>query len=278
MFEGIVFCTDLDGTLLRNDGTISRENIEAIEYFKKNGGIFTFVTGRMPFFVSDFCNVIRPNASFGCINGGGLYDYIDQTYLWKCALPQNAVSLIKCIEEQFPGVGIQVNTFYKTYFCRDNATMIEFRRRTGLPNISCDYEVLDEPMAKVIFGTDDETEISKIQDALLSHPLADEFDFIRSEQALYEILPKGSGKGNVIRKFPQYWKGEVRKIIAIGDYDNDVSMLVEADIGIAVANASRKAKEVADYITVSNEEDAIAKVIYSLEEFYLGEEKQDAII
>ena len=139
MFDGIVFCTDLDGTLLRNDGTISRENIEAIEYFKKNGGIFTFVTGRMPFFVSDFCHAIRPNAPFGCINGGGLYDYISQTYLWKCALPPNAVSLIQCIEKQFPDVGIQVNTFYKTYFCRNNSTMTEFRKRTGLPNISCDY-------------------------------------------------------------------------------------------------------------------------------------------
>jgi len=46
MFEGIVFCTDLDGTLLKNDVTISRENMEAIEYFKKNGGIFTFVRVR----------------------------------------------------------------------------------------------------------------------------------------------------------------------------------------------------------------------------------------
>lgn len=270
MFEGIIFCTDLDGTLLRNDGTISPENMEAIEYFKKNGGVFTFVTGRMPFFVSDFCNIIKPNAPFGCINGGGLYDYIHQEYLWKCALDKNVVNLIKCIEEQLPNVGIQVNTFDKTYFCRDNLTMIDFRRRTGLPNTSCDYKKMCEPMSKIVFGTEDETEICKIQEILLSHPLANEFDFIRSEKALYEILPKGSGKGNVIRKFPHYWNGEVRTFIAIGDYDNDVSMLTEADIGIAVSNASSKAKEAADYITVSNEEDAIAKIIYSLENEMLG--------
>jgi hydroxymethylpyrimidine pyrophosphatase-like HAD family hydrolase len=56
------------------------------------------------------------------------------------------------------------------------------------------------------------------------------------------------------------------KTIAIGDYDNDISMFKAAKVGVAVSNASDKAKENADYITVSNEEDAIAKVIFDLEE------------
>ena len=49
-FEGCLICTDLDGTLFRSDKTVSKENIDAIEYFKSEGGYFTFVTGRMPFF------------------------------------------------------------------------------------------------------------------------------------------------------------------------------------------------------------------------------------
>ena len=74
-FEGILICTDLDGTLLRNDKSISRENSEAIEYFKANGGRFTFVTGRMPYFSQKAREMINPNAPIGCINGGGVYDY-----------------------------------------------------------------------------------------------------------------------------------------------------------------------------------------------------------
>ena len=49
-FEGIMICTDLDGTLLKNDKSISAENARAIEYFKDNEGLFTFVTGRMHFY------------------------------------------------------------------------------------------------------------------------------------------------------------------------------------------------------------------------------------
>ena len=66
-FDGILICTDLDGTLLRSDKTISRENLEAIEHFKSEGGYFTFITGRMPYFVGDMLEKARPNAPFGCI-------------------------------------------------------------------------------------------------------------------------------------------------------------------------------------------------------------------
>ena len=61
-FSGILICTDLDGTLLREDKTISDENMEAINYFMAEGGLFTFVTGRMPNYVKNMYEKIR-NAS-----------------------------------------------------------------------------------------------------------------------------------------------------------------------------------------------------------------------
>ena len=73
-FEGILICTDLDGTLLNSRHTVSRENREAIEYFKAEGGLFTFITGRMPYYAVDAYNAVEPNVAFGCVNGGGLYD------------------------------------------------------------------------------------------------------------------------------------------------------------------------------------------------------------
>ena len=50
-FDGILICTDLDGTILDDNKNISAENLDAIEYFKSEGGLFNFVTGRMPFYV-----------------------------------------------------------------------------------------------------------------------------------------------------------------------------------------------------------------------------------
>ena len=70
-FKGILFTTDLDGTVLRKDKTISEENKKAIEYFMSEGGIFTFITGRIPYGAEPVLQQLEPNAPFGCINGGG---------------------------------------------------------------------------------------------------------------------------------------------------------------------------------------------------------------
>ena len=80
IFDGVLICTDLDGTLLNRNRTISEENLRAIEHFKANGGIFTFITGRMPFYAAHFCDMIKTNAPFGCVNGAGVYDQTKQEY------------------------------------------------------------------------------------------------------------------------------------------------------------------------------------------------------
>lgn len=264
-FEGVLICTDLDGTLLKNDKTISDENINAIEFFKQEGGIFTFITGRMPFYISNIYNIIKPNAPFGCINGGGLYDFPTQKYIWKSVMADGVMELVKLIDESFPDVGIQVNTFERSYFCKENEAIKNLRKITNAENFVCHYLDVKEPIAKIIFGSYNNEEIIKIQETLCSHPLAEKFDFIRSERTLYEILPKGIGKGTSIKKLTEHLKLDINKTIAIGDYDNDISMFNAAKVSIAVSNAAPNALKAAEFVTVSNEENAIAKVIYDLE-------------
>lgn len=264
-FDGTLICTDLDGTLLRNDKTISRENIEAIEYFKLEGGYFTFVTGRMPFIVSYVLDTIKPNAPFGCINGAGLYDGVKEKYVWTALMPDNVIELVQYIDEHFSDVGIQVNTFYKAYFCKENQTMANFRKITNVENATCHYKDVQEPIAKILFGSENEEEIKNIEKMLKEHPLANNFNFIRSEKTFYEILPKGINKGTSIAKLCDFLNIDSRKTIAIGDYNNDISMFHTAGTGVAVSNACKEALKAADYVTVSNEEHAIAKVICDLE-------------
>ena len=263
-FSNILICTDLDGTLLDDEKKISKENIKAIEYFKENGGYFTFVTGRMPFFVSNIYNKIRPNAPFGCINGGGLYDCEKQEYIWIEEMSKDVISMLECVDNELPSVGIQVNTPCHVFFCKESDAMVEFRRVTGLPNLACGYKDVTEPFSKIVFACE-EHEIAALENLLRSHPMADRFDFIRSERTLFEILPKGINKGMAIKKLAEHLNIDVSRTIAVGDYNNDVAMLKAAGIGVAVENACTEAKAAADYITVSNNENAIAQIIYDID-------------
>ena len=69
---------------------------------------------------------------------------------------------------------------------------------------------------------------------LKEHPDSDRFNFIRSERTLFEILPKGVNKGLAVKRLANYLNIDVKRTIAVGDYDNDASMLRAAGCGIAV--------------------------------------------
>ena len=264
-FDGILICTDLDGTLINSSEKVSKENLDAIEYFKANGGLFTFVTGRLPYFASSICNIIKPNAPFGCINGGGIYDHREGKYLHTVEIPPSVMELVKYVDSKLDGIGIQVNHFDKTYFCRENPAMVWFRDITGVPNLVRDFDEINEPIAKITFGDLNPDTVLKIEQTLRSHPSSDEFCLVRSDAILFEIIPKGISKGTVIEHFEKLLGIKRENIIAIGDYNNDIGMLKAAGVGIAVANASEAAKKAADRITVSNDEHAIAKIIYDIE-------------
>jgi len=264
-FDGILICTDLDGTLINSKEEISKENLDAIEYFKANGGLFTFITGRLPYFSSNIYNTIKPNAPFGCINGGGIYDHREGKYLHRVEIPYSVMELVRYVDSQLDGIGIQVNHFDKTYFCRENPAMVWFRDVTGVPNLVREFDEIDEPIAKITFGDLCNETVLKIEQVLRSHPKSEEFSLVRSGHELFEIMPKGINKGSAIEHFEPLLGIKRENIIAIGDYNNDVGMLKAAGVGIAVANASGAAKAAADRITVSNDEHAIAKIIYDIE-------------
>ena len=263
-FDGVLICTDLDGTILRSDRTVSRENLDAIEYFKSEGGYFTFITGRMPYYASNIAQMLKPNAPFGCINGGGLYDYTAKKYIWTQNMPEGVSSLIREIHEKLQEVGIQVCGFFRTYFSKENSVTDTFRRATGVPKIIKAYDEIDEPIAKILFCTDSEDEIREVERILRAHPDAERFNFVRSERTLFEILPGGISKGVSISRLAEHLNIDIRKTVAIGDYNNDIPMFSTAGVGVAVANACEDAKAAADYITVGNEQHAIARVIYDI--------------
>ena len=264
-FDGLLFCTDLDGTLYSDDKTISRQNLDAIEYFKAQGGRFTFITGRIPATSKAIYDSINPNAPFGCFNGGAVYDGEKDTYLWHLSLSKDAEKLVEEVEEKLPDIGIQPNTDKRVYFSKDNSAMVRFREITGLENLCCPYKDIQEPILKVVFGHEEEEQIRLLAELLNAHPLSENFDFIRSEQTLYEILPKGASKGRLLLKLAELLGIEPSKTIAVGDFNNDVSMVRAAGLGFAVANAVDEVKAVADHITVSNNENAIATIIEGLD-------------
>ncbi len=265
-FSGYMIVTDLDGTLLRNDKRISKENLNAIRYFQEEGGLLSFATGRIPQGVGLVLQQIQPNAPCGHGNGTSIYDHRTKARLWERSLdPEHASELVDYALEQEPSIGIIACTHDTAYFQKKNAASEMFRCHEGFEDKEGNVCTITEPLAKIMFTESDEPTFLRLMARVAEHPLAKEFMLIRTDVAYYELLPKNASKGDLIPRLSEITGIAIEQIIAVGDNDNDASMLRAAGIGVAVANASEAAKAAADRITVSNEEHALARIIKELE-------------
>jgi len=263
-FDGILLCTDLDDTLLATDKSISAENLSAIEHFKKEGGLFTFITGRVPQGAKLLLDHIQPNAPIGAFNGAGIFDFEKDELLWGMYLDKKALDIIDYVIENIPETGFVVCTDSRVCFSRRNYRTDRYRKIEHLPEDNTHHRQISEPIKKVVFVAEADV-ITKVRELLSNSDFGDKFDFIQSDAYYYEILPAGASKGIGLKMLAKTLGIKPERTIAVGDNENDISMIKEAQVGIAVGNAVETVKAAADIVTVTNNESAIAKIIYDVE-------------
>ncbi len=253
-FDGILICTDFDCTLAdrSGQGTVSKENIEAINFFMSGGGLFTLATGRQRKLLEKMKLEINFNAPLILINGT-VVD-LNGKHIYENPLQEEAIEDIYEIFENNPTIReshLRAREISKVYV-REKDRLICTQNAEG-------------PYYKCIFLFDSPADCSAFM-GKMKKSYGEKYEFDRSWAFEAEMHAKGSGKGDAVRFLRKYYGEKVNRVICVGDFENDVSMLVEADEGIAVANAMEEVKAVADRVTVSCEEHAIAKIIYGLNE------------
>lgn len=265
-FDGILLATDLDSTLLDGRRRISEGNRRAIEAFEREGGLFTYVTGRTPFGAKVILDQMVPRVPFGCLNGGGIYDANTDQYVWRAELDPKVEALIDFVHARFPEVGIELCGFDNAWVLCRNHIVDEHMELEGLCFADATFDaVKDMGIAKVLLMTEADR-IGELAEAISSHPLASAFSFVQSAEQYYEVLPHGASKGALLLRLAEMLNISPDMTVAVGDNQNDVSMIRAARLGVAVANATPVAKAAADLLLdVTNEQDAIAHLIARLE-------------
>ena len=263
-FEGILLCSDLDDTLLTSDKRISDKNKKAIEYFMREGGLFTFATGRVVEGARLMLKYIQPNVPMICFNGAGIYDFMNEKLLYLKTLDKEAVKAVEYMYKKAPHAAIDVCTATESFFCRTNPILERHKFLENLPDNYIDYTDIKDDWVKVIFMTE-EHQVQNVKKIIAESEFADRFDFMQSSPWYYEMLPKNSGKGSGLLKLSEILGIPIEKTIGVGDNHNDITLVREAGLGIAVANAADEVKQVADIITVDNNSDAISSIIESIE-------------
>lgn len=274
---------DLDGTMLNKYGIITEKTKEIISKVQEKNVEVMIASGRAITSVKRFAKEIKSKKYFISGNGAITYDVENNKILYENILKkQKALQIIKICEENSIYYNIYTengiiakNLNYNTlYYYKDNLTKPD-ENRTHINLVEDIYNYIDEKNEKIlkIMICDEHKsvfnsivrrlkEISEIEVLEVSHMsrkiIKQGTEEIALEYFYTEVSAKDVDKWNALEEVIKLMNISKEEVITIGDNANDVKMIKNAGLGIAMGESAPYVKKCADKITLNNDEDGVA--------------------
>ena len=268
MMDQTLYVTDLDGTLMKNDKSISDYTVNTINHLIDCGLHFTYATARSIHSSSKITSAININRPVITKNGTILADQKTNELIEVAKFSREAIEHLQKLldKDKLHGfvTSIQDEKYYKTYLggLEYNAgfqNYLDEHKDDRRLRLVQDYDKLFSGDVSYITIIGDKKEIDTVYDKVKQ---SDEWvsvyqkDTYRSEYWL-EISPKEATKAYAIKRVCELC--DCNRIVVFGDSLNDISMFEAADEAYAVENAMRELKNKATEVILSNEEDGVAR-------------------
>lgn len=283
-----LIAVDLDGTLLNSYGEVSEENKKAITYAQQKGAIVMLTSGRPVKSVQDFANALGANQYCICGNGATVHDLQKNESMYQNAIEKKRVlELMEICEHNSiyysiyteEGILAKSLNFNVLYYNQENKKKTEDKRtpitieqnlytyiKEDTNHIYLKFSIADEN--NVIFTRTREKlkTIKRLQILDVEHQSRKVFksgtEYVPIEYYYTEITNQDVHKWNGIQHVMKRLGIEAENVMAIGDNINDVTMLQNAGLGVAMGNSAPYIQEIAKVVTDTNNEDGVAKAIY----------------
>jgi Cof subfamily protein (haloacid dehalogenase superfamily) len=249
--------SDLDGTLLRSDGSVSQRTLAALARTVAAGIRFVLVSARSPGWLAPEAARLGLDGIGICCNGAVVYDYeAERVLIHRPLETETAREIVHSMRLAAPGVVFGCERPYG--FVAEPEYRPLFRPPDSIPRADA-LAFLSEPVSKLVLQ---HPELPQAElHALVSDLAGESIEASYSGAGLVEIAAAGVTKGSALTELCQELGIASSETIAFGDMLNDISMLSWAGRGIAVANAHAEVLAVADEVTASNDEDGVALVL-----------------
>lgn len=254
--------TDLDGTLLSPDRSISDHAVETIQKLRDRGILFTFITGRPWCAAERFA--VRAGIDIPVITCNGAVINRGYEMLWRSPMPLEPLrELLETAVER----GLTV--LYSQEGREAAMSETDWVKARNYPvrfPAGGEWAALAADKVNLISGekTREFREISAAFDKL-----SDRYQFVCYTDIGCEISGKGVNKASALERYAASQGIDLGQVLAIGDNENDLEMLRLAAVGAAVGNATASARSAADYICTACNTDGVVEAI---ERFCLGVE------
>lgn len=256
-----LLATDLDGTLLNNEFKVSPANAEAIKKALQMGVIVTFATGRMYASAVLYAKQIGIDVPIITYNGALIKSAAGKVYFEKFLAEDAVRDVIEYCQNN--NYHIQLYQDDILYFPVRNKRAAAYEKAAGVKGREIGWEGLLEHtqrVAKMLCIAQDEGQRMAIS-SYINENFAGRVKAVRSNYNFVEIIRPDIDKAVALRALAGNFGIDIKDTAAIGDSGNDLPMLKAAGFSVAVANAADEVKQSCDYVTVSNEENALAAIL-----------------
>lgn len=256
--------SDMDGTLLWKGVRISVENSQAIRKAVDKGVDFVICTGRGVFGVEkhlEELGLIGKKGYVICQNGAAVYDLRDMKLVLKDSF---SPAMVKPVTEYARSLG-GLELFYyddRNFMCEQMTGVVDAYCKVmrTKPRLLHDLMEYEGQLTKCLFSGPRE-KLEKVK-AYAEELLGDQVNLFYSAETYLEFVKKSVSKGNALEATAKQAGVDLKDTIAIGDSDNDLSMILKAGLGVAMKNGEDHVKAAADYITENDAEgNGVAEVI-----------------
>ena len=261
-----VIATDLDGTLLRPDKTVSPRVRSALDLARRHGALTVIATARPPATARVFAAMAGVDGVVICANGAIVYDLAASAIVSHRTLDFDAArALVAAMRERLPGVSfgaVQGESFTAE---AAYAAMSEYAdHESQLDSMRvCEAEFFwDRPLTKLVMRHANHhptVVLTHVRDLGLNG-----FELNYSGAPFVEIVGGGVSKGQALADFCVEQGIAAEEVVAFGDAPNDIPMLRWAGYGVAVGDHFADVSEAADEIAPSSQDDGVAIVIERL--------------
>ena len=251
---------DMDGTVLNAKKQISERTLAAIRQAMGLGVIVTVATGRSWTGLVQYREVLQLPHPIILYNGAMMVSPDgSEIYFRQNLVSEAALEIMRHGQAygvtQIIWAGERLYSFAETERLRRYAAVVG-----GTFTLIEDAETLAEAGVTKILWSDDAAQIVRYQEELPRILKADVNDSTSSPEFL-EFVDPGASKGAALEELARQFGVEPAEVIAVGDAMNDMTMLQYAGLGVAMGNGVEELREIADYITRTNDEDGVAHVI-----------------
>lgn len=262
-----VLFLDMDGTTLDNSHRMPEENIQALRKAIEAGHEVVITTGR-PTESAKLLLETYGLDRIGCryviaYNGGMMLDCLTGEILFSRTIPLNQVREL-ALRARKAGIYLQTYEGGAVLSERDDENLKQYTDKTGMrpkPVKDLAEALKEEPCKALMIDLHDQKPLIAFREQIRDWA-EDKLDMYFSCAEYMEIVPKGICKGDALLAFCKRFGILPEQTIAVGDENNDISMIRAAGVGCAVANALPHVKAEADYVTGrDNDHGAVAEVV-----------------